>query len=101
MQPYPAIFCALRPTHNARSIVKSSDMPNLPLVASQVVWIELRRACAVGSDGDSLDFPRGLSSAPVAQTIPQASGVIPASRISQVPVGDHDFPSRPSRSRVG
>jgi hypothetical protein len=57
----------------------------------------MRRACAVGYGGISRRFPRDLSPSPIAHTVPQASVVIPVGRISQGPVGDHDYLGGPSR----
>lgn len=65
------------------------------------VGIEVRRMRIDGSGGYSGGFPTGLNPAPITRTTPQAPRFIPVSRISQGPVGDHDFPSRPSRACAG
>lgn len=66
-----------------------------------MVWIEMRRARTVGFGGVPGRFRQDRNPTPVAHTIPQASVVIPVGRISQGPVGDHDYPGGPSRKAAG
>jgi hypothetical protein len=73
----------------------------LALAGRDSVGIDVRRMRIDGYGGYSGGFPTGLNPAPITRTTPQAPRFIPVSRISQGPVGDQDFPSRPSRARAG
>jgi len=89
----------LRPRYRASSLILgSSDFPTLCTIALLFTlgfgcdapsslplgWDRNAAHAIVGSGGDSVDFPTGLSPTPIISTIPQAPLVIPDGRISRV-----------------